>query len=43
MSVYYVDIENGSDSNKGLSFDHAFKSMEYAQQIAVSGDIVIIV
>ena len=39
-NIYFVDATNGSDGNKGLSADQAFKTLAVAYAAAVSGDTI---
>lgn len=39
-NIYYVDPNNGSDLNNGLSINNAFKTLEYAFTKLNSGDIL---
>ena len=39
-NIYFVDATNGSDGNKGLSADQAFKTLPVAYVAAVSGDTI---
>lgn len=42
-STYYVDGTNGSDSNDGLSYDTAFKTIQYAVTSASAYDTICII
>lgn len=40
---YYVDSRNGRDANDGRALKTAFKTVQHATHVAVSGDTVLIV
>lgn len=40
-NTYYLDINNGSDSNIGLSTSQAFLTQDYAESIMNNGDVLL--